>query len=81
MEPFIDFSTHVGGNTLDLCLTNKPENVINTSSLGNLGNSDHTIIQLDVVFSAKLNNSELVRDWATGDIQMSFFSRIPDLSL
>ena len=30
-------------------------------------------IQLDVVFSAKLNNSELVRDWATGDIQMSFF--------
>ena len=69
MEQLIDFPTHAGGNTLDLCLTNKPENVINVSSIGYLGNSDHTIIQLDVIFSAKLNKSdELVRDWASGDI-------------
>ena len=69
MEQIIDFPTHIGGNTLDLCLTNKPENVINISSLGNLGNSDHTIVQIDVIFSAKMNNTdELVRDWASGDI-------------
>ena len=30
-------------------------------------------IQLDVVFSAKLNNSELVRDWATGEFQTCLY--------
>lgn len=69
MEQAINFPTHVRGNTLDLCLTNCPQNILNVTSLGNLGNSDHTIIQIDFSFSANfIKTDEMVRDWGRGDI-------------
>ena len=67
-DQLVDFPTHIRGNTLDLVLTNRPENILSVEPLGNLSNSDHSIISVDVLFSSKFNNSsELVNDWRRGD--------------
>ena len=67
-EQFIDFPTHVRGNTLDLVFTNRPENLIGVESLGNLGNSDHSILSIDLLFRSKYNHSdELIFDWKHGN--------------
>ena len=56
------------GNTLDLVFTNRPENIISIESLGNLANSDHSILSIDVLYQPKLNNStELIYDFKNGD--------------
>ena len=69
IEQVIEFPTHIKGNTLDLCLTNRPQNILNITSLGNLGNSDHALIQIDFLFSAKfIQTDEMVLDWRRGDI-------------
>ena len=44
---------HVKGNILDLALTNFPDKILNNSSPGNLANSDHSILSIDI-----LTNSE-----------------------
>jgi hypothetical protein len=79
LENMVDFSTHICGNTLDLLLTNISENIFNVEDLGNLGNSDHSIIKIELEFSPKFNKSEqLVRDWRKGDEigLCNFFSEI-----
>ena len=45
----IDFPTHVKGNILDLALTNFPDKILNISSPGNLANSDHSILSIDIL--------------------------------
>ena len=44
MEQLIDFPTQVSGNTLDIILTDIPEQVVNIEQGGQLGSSDHVII-------------------------------------
>ena len=64
----VDFPTHIRGNTLDLVLANHPENILSVESIGNLSNSDHSIISVDILFSSKFNSSsELINDWKCGD--------------
>ena len=58
------------GNRLDLALADEElkQKVINVENIGNLGNSDHAIIKIELLFSAKFNSStEKVRDWRKGD--------------
>ena len=67
-EQLIDFPTHVRGNVLDLVFTNRPEDILNVESLGNLSTSDHSIISVDVLFRCKFNNStEYINNWKDGD--------------
>ena len=69
-EQFVDFQTHIRGNILDLVLTNRPENILSVESIGNLANSDHSIILTEVLFNPKINKStELVQDWKNGDCE------------
>ena len=66
----VDFPTHLRGNILDLILTNRPENIIHIEPLGNLGNSDHTILSVDVHFNPASNTStELIYDWQNGNME------------
>ena len=67
-EQMVDFPTHIRGNVLDLVLSNCPETILNVEPIGNLSNSDHSIISTDVIFSSKFNiSSELIFDWQNGD--------------
>ena len=45
----VDFPTHIKGNILDLVFTDRPENILNIENLGNLANSDHSIISIDIL--------------------------------
>ncbi len=78
-EQLVTFRTHVRGNVLDLIFTNRPENIINIESLGNLSNSDHSILSIDVIFNPKFNSStELIEDWKNGDVEglKNFLQRV-----
>ena len=44
----VTFPTHNKGNILDLVLTDCPDRIVNIENLGNLANSDHCIISLDI---------------------------------
>ena len=69
-QQLVTFPTHVRGNVLDLIFANRPENIINIESLGNLSNSDHSILSIDVIFNSKFNSSdELIEDWKNGDVE------------
>ena len=64
----VDFPTHVKGSTLDVVFTDIPESIFNVQDLGNLGNSDHSIIKLEIDFCPKFNKTlELIRDYKAGD--------------
>ena len=66
----VEFKTHIRGNLLDLVLTKNPENIVNIEQLGNLGNSDHSIILTEVLFKSKFcKTNELVCDWKNGDLE------------
>ena len=66
----VDFETHIKGNILDIVYTDIPESVVSCESLGNLGNSDHAIIRLEVVFDPKfVASSEKIRNWRRGDTE------------
>ena len=68
LEQMVKESTHARGNILDLVFTNMPENVLNISTIGNLGNSDHSILKIELDISPQFNEtSELIRDWRKGD--------------
>ena len=68
LQNSVTFPTHLRGNMLDLALSNIADSIYNCEDLGNLGNSDHSIIKLEIDFAPKFNASkELVRDWRRGD--------------
>ena len=70
MVQIVDFETHIKGNTLDIVYTDIPDSVISCESLGNLGNSDHTIIRLEILFDPKfVASSEKIRNWRRGDTE------------
>ena len=64
----VDFPTHIKGNLLDVVYTDIPGSVISCEDIGNLSNSDHSIIKLVIDFAPKSTaSSELIRDWRRGD--------------
>ena len=68
LQNSVTFPTHLRGNMLDLALSNISDSIYNCEDLGNLGNSDHSIIKLEIDFAPKFNASkELIRDWRRGD--------------
>jgi hypothetical protein len=48
MFQLVEFPTHKQGNILDLVLTDCPDRIVNIENIGNLGNSDHCIISIDI---------------------------------
>ena len=67
-EQLVDFKTHIRGNLLDLVLTNKPENILTFEPIGNLANSDHSILLVEETFNSKYNSAdELIPDWKNGN--------------
>ena len=70
MTQIIDFPTHSRGNILDLALLNRPESLISVTDIGNLGNSDHTMIKLEIVFNTGAPPTvEMVPDWQNIDTE------------
>ena len=68
----VTFPTHIRGNILDnaLCDIDVKNSVYNVENLGNLSNSDHAIIKIELNMSPKFNKTrELVRDWRRGDVE------------
>ena len=55
LSQLVNFSTHEHGNILDIALTDDPSKVLNVDQLGNLGNSDHAIISIELSFVAVFN--------------------------
>ena len=79
LTQLVDFPTHIRGNLLDLVLTNTPEKILNIDCLGNLGNSDHSILSVDVLCSTNITkNEEYIPDWSKGNKSglQDFFSSI-----
>jgi len=69
LHQIIDFPTHIRGNILDLALTDLPERIINIEPIGNLGNSDHSIISLNIMLNVAFNQTkEYVPDWNKCDV-------------
>ena len=63
LQNCVDFPTHARGNKLDLALHNIPEAIVNVEDCGNLGNSDHSIIKLELNFKAHFTTTcEMIRD-------------------
>jgi len=58
LQQLVNFPTHTKGNTLDLLLTNCPENVLQVSDIGRLGRSDHCIMQIVLDFQPLKANSQ-----------------------
>ena len=67
----VDFPTNSkAGNVLDVIYTDIPESVISCDDIGNLANSDHSIIKLVIDFCPNYNStSEMIRDWKRGDVE------------
>ena len=64
----ITFPTHIGGNILDVVLTDRPELCYDIYSAGNIGNSDHVVICLELLVHNKCENENvLIRDWHNCD--------------
>lgn len=65
LSQLVTFPTHNKGNTLDLILTNKPENFMTIENMGNLQNSDHSIILSDILATPPSLpvTEQLVPDW------------------
>ena len=68
LTQLVDFPTHNRGNILDLVVTNIPEKVLYIDCLENLGNSDHSILSVEIICSATVtSNEEYIPDWNKGD--------------
>ena len=66
----INFPTHSRGNILDLALTDMPDKIVNVETLGNLGSSDHSLIRIDVLFSATfIRTNEKILDWRNANVE------------
>ena len=71
LEQLVTFPTHCKGNILDLVLSDIPDRVINLEPLGNLGNSDHSIISIDIIYNPSYNSTnEYIPNWFKADIPL-----------
>ena len=79
LTQIVNFPTHQRGNILDIALTDIPDKILNVENIGNLGSSDHCLIQIDVMFNCNfIKTSELSLDWknAKEEDLRNFFSNI-----
>ena len=53
LTQIVNFPTHSQGNILDICLTDRPDWIVEVTDEGHLGSSDHTMIQLTINIDAK----------------------------
>ena len=68
LEQLVHFPTHKKGNTLDLILTNMPNNILAVSSNPPLGKSDHCVILTEILLpSLAKKNKRKVENWAKVD--------------
>ena len=70
LENLVDFPTHLRGNSLDCALADESvkNNVYSVENIGNLSNSDHCLIKIELDFAPKFNRStEKVFNWHKGD--------------
>jgi hypothetical protein len=68
MEQMVTFDTHTKGNTLDLVLTNIPDRVTEIRDEGRLGQSDHTMLVIEVIVNAAAPETTQQRpDWSKAD--------------
>ena len=80
LQQMVDFPTHIRGNVLDLVLTDIPERIINIEPIGNLGNSDHSILSIDVMQNVLFNQTkEYIPDWNKCDAE-SFSSYLSSVN-
>ena len=74
LTQMITFSSHIRGNILDCAFTDNPEIFFSIENLGNLSNSDHAIIQIEINMENMQNKSdEMIRDWNNCDTE-SFYN-------
>jgi len=58
----VDFPTHNKGNILDLVFTNCPDRIAKIENIGNLANSDHCILSIDILCdSPPLETCDMIR--------------------
>ena len=71
MTNIVEFCTHERGNILDLALVTpqtKP-NIFCVDNIGNLGNSDHAMIKIELLVKPSFNrSSQMILDWKKGDV-------------
>ena len=68
LHPLKDFTTHKCGNVLDLAFTDLADSILAVTDIGNLGNSDHSIIKIEMNICPEFNRtSELVCNWRGED--------------
>jgi hypothetical protein len=68
MEQMVAFNTHIKGNTLDLVLNNILNRVTEVRDEGRLGQSDHTMLVIEVSVNAAAPDTTQQRpDWARAD--------------
>jgi len=68
LHQIIDFPTHECGKILDIALVNDPSKIISAQPIGNLGNSDHSIIVIEILFDGIQGKTcEQIPDWNKAD--------------
>ena len=69
LHQLVDFPTHRQGNCLDLIFTDTPDNINNIQDLGPLGDSDHTVIQLEFTGNQGAKDClKTIPDWSKLDL-------------
>ena len=78
----VDFPTHVRGNILDLVLSNCPDKIVNVENIGNIANSDHSVIEIEFLSSCqKPENKPNILDWNKADLNLMndyIYNNLPD---
>ena len=65
---YVDFSTHIAGNTLDLVLSNNSDLVVGVEEYDVLGKSDHKMIGVTLKLGVeKTCNLQKIPDWRNAD--------------
>ncbi len=65
LHHMVDFPTHVRRNILDLVIVNNPADVINLEDVGNISNSDHSTLIIEIMFNNNCcNSNQEVSDWS-----------------
>ena len=66
----VDFPTHIRGNILDLAVTNCPDRILNVEDVGNIGNSDHSAIMVEVLSDHReIEDNAKILNWKRADLK------------
>ena len=67
MVQLVHFPTHNKGNTLDLVLSNCPDKIFSIQNEGNLGNSDHCILSIELTVQRPKLIKKRTKNWSKAD--------------